>query len=148
GDLQAALKGGVDVSFPQARQISRRRMLQIGALGLGGVTLPRLLRADAARRLAGTRARADACILVFLNGGPRHLDMWDMRPAAPVEIRGEFQPIETSLTGVQFSEHLPRLARHMHRSALIRSAHHSVNNAHAAAVYTALTGHDRGDATI
>jgi hypothetical protein len=123
-------------------------MLQVGSLGLAGVTLPRLLRADAERRLADVRARADACILVFLDGGPSHLDMWDMKPAAPVEIRGEFQPVETSLPGVQFSEYMPRMARHMHRSALIRSAHHSVNNAHAAAVYTALTGHDRGDANI
>jgi hypothetical protein len=123
-------------------------MLQVGSLGLAGVTLPRLLQADAQRTGTATRARADACILVFLDGGPSHLDMWDMKPDAPPEIRGEFQPIETSLPGVRFSEHLPRLARHMHRSALIRSAHHTVNNAHAAAVYTALTGHDRGDATI
>ena len=61
------------------------------------------------------------------------------------EIRGEFKPIATSVPGVQFSEHLPRLARHMHRCTLVRSVHHSVNNAHAAAVYTGLTGHDRGE---
>jgi hypothetical protein len=128
--------------------ITRRRMLQVGSLGLAGVTLARLLRADAERRTVGMHARADACILVFLDGGPSHLDMWDMKPEAPPEIRGEFQSIETSLPGVRFSEHLPRLARHMHHSALIRSAHHTVNNAHAAAVYTALTGHDRGDATV
>lgn len=134
--------------FPDAGLITRRRMLRVGSLGLAGVTLPRLLRADAERRQLGIRARADACILVFLNGGPSHLDMWDMKPEAPAEIRGEFQPIDTSLPGVQFSEHLPRLARHMHRSTLIRSAHHTVNNAHAAAVYTALTGHDRGDTTV
>jgi hypothetical protein len=128
--------------------ITRRRMLKVGSLGLAGVTLPKLLWADAVRRATGTRARADACILVFLDGGPSHLDMWDMKPDAPAEIRGEFKPIATSLPGVPFSEHLPRLARHVHRSALIRSAHHSVNNAHAAAVYTALTGHDRGDTTV
>jgi hypothetical protein len=134
--------------FPNTAAITRRRMLQVGSLGLAGVTLPCLLRADAQRRSIGTLARADACILVFLDGGPSHLDMWDMKPEAPPEIRGEFQSIETSLPGVQFSEHLPRLARHMHHSALVRSAHHTVNNAHAAAVYTALTGHDRGDATV
>lgn len=134
--------------FPDARQISRRQMLQVGSLGLAGVTLPRLLQADAERRITDLRARADACILIFLDGGPSHLDMWDMKPAAPVEVRGEFQPIDTSLPGIQFSELLPRMAQHMHRSTLIRSAHHSVNNAHAAAVYTALTGHDRGDANV
>src|SRR4051794_19260883 len=100
--------------FPDARQISRRQMVQVGSLGLSGVTLPRLLRADAERRGTDIRARADACILIFLDGGPSHLDMWDLKPAAPVEVRGEFQPIDTSLPGIQFSEHLPRMARHMH----------------------------------
>lgn len=131
-----------------ARRITRRRMLEAGSLGLAGVTLPKLLWADAQRRPAGATGRADSCILVFLNGGPSHLDMWDVKPEAPTDIRGEFQPIATTLPGVQFSEHLPRLARHMHRSALIRSAHHLIGHAHGAAVYTALTGHDRGDTTM
>src|SRR5262249_14191699 len=86
--------------------------------------------------------------VIFLNGGPSHLDMWDMKPDAPAEVRGEFKPIATSLPGGQFCEHLPRLARWMHRSTLLRSVPPSVNNAPAAAVYTGLTGHDRGDATI
>jgi uncharacterized protein DUF1501 len=110
--------------------------------------LPKLLWADAERRATGARAAADACILVYLNGGPSHLDMWDLKPQAPLEIRGEFKPIATSLPGVQFSEHLPGLARHMHRSALVRSVHHLVGHAHGAAVYTTLTGHDRGDTTM
>jgi hypothetical protein len=123
-------------------RISRRQVLQFGGAGLLGLSLPGLLRADAARALA---PKADACILIFLNGGPSHLDMWDMKPEAPPEIRGAFKPIATSLPGVQLSEHLPRLARVMHRCALVRSMHHSVNNAHAAAVYVGLTGHDRGE---
>lgn len=126
------------------RLFSRRQILQAGAIGYLGLSLPRLLRADAAR----TTATADSCILVFLNGGPSHLDMWDMKPDAPAEIRGEFKPIPTTVPGVQFSEHLPRMARQVHRATVLRSVHHSVNNAHAAAVYTALTGHDRGDATV
>jgi hypothetical protein len=117
-------------------------VLQAGCAGLLGLTLPRLLRADA----AGLRRGADACILVFLNGGPSHLDMWDMKPDAPAEIRGEFRPIATTVPGVQLCEHLPRLARQLHQCSLVRSVHHSVNNAHAAAVYAALTGHDRGEA--
>lgn len=127
---------------------SRRGLLKAGTLGLAGIHLPRLLQADDERRRKGLPARADSCILVFLDGGPSHLDMWDMKPDAPAEIRGEFKPIASSLPGEPFSEHLPRLARHVHRSTIIRSAHHSVNNAHAAAVYTALTGHDRGDANV
>jgi hypothetical protein len=124
-------------------RISRREVLQVGGIGLLGLTLPRLLRAAATP--AGRVASADACILIFLNGGPSHLDMWDMKPAAPVEIRGEFRPIASTVPGVQLSELLPRLARQIHHGTLIRSVHHTVNNAHAAAVYCALTGHDRGE---
>jgi hypothetical protein len=120
-------------------------MLQVGGISFLGLSLPQLLRAAATGPSA---ASADACILVFLNGGPSHLDMWDLKPEAPAEVRGEFKPIATTLPGVQLGEHLPKLARLMHHCALVRSVHHSVNNAHAAAVYTGLTGHDRGDATI
>ena len=126
-------------------RISRRRMLQVGSLGMLGLTLQDLLLAESQKQKSEKAASADSCILIFLNGGPSHLDMWDMKPGAPAEIRGEFKPTATSMPGVQFSEHLPRLARQMHQCALIRSAHHSVNNAHAAAVYAALTGHDRGE---
>lgn len=122
--------------------IDRRSALQIGSLGVAGLALPDLLNADAVRSLA---PRADACIILMLNGGPSHLDMWDMKPEAPENVRGEFQPIESSVPGLQVCELLPRLARQMHQATLIRSLHHSVNNAHAAAVYCALTGHDRGE---
>lgn len=128
-----------------SRSISRRRMLQVGGLGLMGMSLPRLLAARAHAAEAGHAPRADHCIIIFLNGGPSHLDMWDLKPEAPEGIRGEFSPIDTSVPGVQFSEHLPRLATQMHRCTLVRSMHHSINNAHAAAVYAALTGHDRGE---
>src|ERR1700722_762135 len=128
--------------------LSRRHMLQVGGLGLLGVSPPRLLESRARCEASGLRPKADACIILFLNGGPSHLDMWDMKPTAPEAIRGEFRPIATSLAGYQMSEHLPRLARHAHRATIVRSMHHSVNNAHAAAVYTSLTGHDRGDANV
>jgi hypothetical protein len=122
-------------------------MVQIGAASALGLSLPNLLRADQHRLRTGRSAAADACILVFLNGGPSHLDMWDMKPAAPVEIRGSFRPIATSVPGIHLSEHLPRLARQIRHCTIVRSAHHTVNNAHAAAVYVGLTGHNRGDAT-
>jgi hypothetical protein len=122
-------------------QLSRRRFLQVGGASLLGLNLPRLLARE-------TSARADHCVLIFLNGGPSHLDMWDMKPDAPAEIRGEFKPVPSSLAGVPVSEHLPRLSRLMHLGIVVRSVHHSVNNAHAAAVYTGLTGHDRGDTNV
>lgn len=123
-------------------RIARRDLLRAGAAAAVGVSLPQLLRADATRN---SRAKADHCIVIFLNGGPSHLDMWDPKPDAPAEIRGEFGTTATSVPGVRFGEHIPKMAKWMDRTAVIRSAFHSVNNAHAAGVYTALTGHDRGD---
>lgn len=126
--------------------ISRRHWLRHVATGsVCGLTLPRLLAADKLSPL-GQPATADNVILLFLDGGPSHLDMWDMKPKAPEGIRGEFQPISTSLPGYQMCEHLPGMARLAHRSTVVRSMHHTVNNSHGAAVYTALTGHDRGEA--
>ena len=116
-------------------------------LQVGGASIPGLLTSCPAPAAPAETAlaKADHCIVLFLNGGPSHLDMWDMKPEAPAEIRGEFAPIASSTPGVFVSEHLPRLARQMHRTTLIRSMQHSVNNSHAAAVYAALTGHDRGE---
>jgi hypothetical protein len=128
--------------FCPGPRISRRQLLQVGGAACVGLSLPQLLQAKL------NHAAADSLIIIFLNGGPSHLDMWDMKPNAPAEVRGEFKPIPSTLPGVPLSEHLPRMARHMHRCALVRSVHHSVNNAHAAGVYTALTGHDRGDVGI
>ena len=119
-------------------RLSRREMVQIGFSSALGLTLPAALRAAPVRQ-------ADSCIVIFLNGGPSHLDMWDMKPDAPAEVRGEFKPIASSAPGVMVSEHLPKLSKQMHHCTLVRSVHHSVNNAHAAAVYCALTGHDRGE---
>jgi hypothetical protein len=130
-------------------RLSRRRLIQLGGLGYCGLALPELLRAEAAASSPGPdgiKPKADACILIFLNGGPSHLDMWDMKPDAPEGIRGEFQPISTNVPGLQVSEHMPKLATRMNRFTLVRSLHHTVNNSHASAVYTSITGHDRGDA--
>src|SRR5437868_3482920 len=110
-------------------RLTRRQMLQIGGAGVLGLTLPRLLRAGADPAARMTRPRADHLIVIFLNGGPSHLDMWDMKPTAPAEIRGDFRPIASTVPGVQLCEHLPRMAGQMHRCALVRSVHHSVNNA-------------------
>ena len=127
--------------------VSRRKLLRLGSLGLAGMglTLPRLLASDSSPVKPNQTSLADNCILLFLNGGPSHLDMWDMKPNAPDGIRGEFQPISTSLVDYQMCEHLPRLARQAHLATIVRSMNHTVNNSHAAAVYASLTGHDRGE---
>src|SRR5690242_13259105 len=102
------------VPCPGPPRLSRRQLLQVGGASVVGLSLPRLLAAEA-RRAGHPPPRADACVLVFLNGGPSHLDMWDMKPDAPAEVRGPFKPIATTVPGVRLSEHLPRLARRLHR---------------------------------
>src|SRR3954463_367023 len=98
--------------------ISRRNFLRIGALGLGGLALPQLLRAEAAQ---GIRKSHKAVIMIFLPGGPAHQDLWDLKPDAPTEIRGDFKPINTNVDGIQIGELMPKLARRMDKVALIRS---------------------------
>jgi len=130
---------------PENTTLNRRDLLQVGGLGLMGLTLPQLLESQAKSQQADLKPSADACIIIFLNGGPSHLDMWDMKPETAAGIRGEFNPIASSVPGYQVCEHLPRLSQHVHRGTIVRSMHHGVNNAHAAAVYASMTGHDRGE---
>lgn len=98
--------------------VSRRDFLKVGAMGIGGLTLADVFRADA---LAGPAAKKKSFINVYLSGGPSHLDMWDLKPDAPSEIRGEFYPINTNVPGAQISYLMPRLATMMDRMAIIRS---------------------------
>src|SRR5207253_3697297 len=123
--------------------ITRREALRIGGLGFTGLMWPDLFRARAAAASpprAGTFGRAKACILIFNYGGPSHLDLWDLKPDAPREIRGEFRPIATRIPGTSIAEHLPRLAAIADRYAILRSVSH-VDNDHAVGTYLALTGH-------
>jgi Protein of unknown function (DUF1501) len=102
----------------------RRDLLKIGAAGLFGLTLPELLRLEAT---AAERTRkAKGVILIWLGGGPATIDMWDLKPDAPANIRGEFKPIDTSVPGIQISEHLPKMAKLMHKCSIVRSIHHGV----------------------
>ena len=99
-------------------RIHRRSMLKIGTLGLGGLSLPQLLKAESA---AGVRSSHKSVIMVFLAGGPPHQDMVDLKPQAPVEYRGEFSPIRTNVAGIDVCEHMPLLAQRMDRLAVIRT---------------------------
>ena len=98
--------------------LARRRFLQIGALGLGGLTLPDILRAQAE---AGTASSHKGIIMVLLPGGPPHLDMYDLKPDAPAEIRGEFKLIATNVPGIEICELMPRMAGIMDKLVPIRS---------------------------
>ena len=88
--------------------MSRRSWLRIGGLGLGGLALPEILRGEAR---SGVRNPAKGIIMVLLPGGPSHLDMYDLKPTAPAEIRGEFLPISTNVPGLDICELLPKLGR-------------------------------------
>jgi uncharacterized protein (DUF1501 family) len=115
---------------------SRRAFLRVGAAGLVGLGLPDLLRVASA---AGVRPRARSLIVLALEGGPSHIDLWDMKPEAPEQVRGAFRPIATTVPDVSFCEHLPMLARQAHHLALVRSLHHTIGD-HNAGYYQAMTG--------
>jgi len=121
-------------------------MLQVGTIAALNLSLPRVLAASERASPGANAATADSCILVFLNGGPSHLDMWDMKPDLPQEMRSEFKPIATTVPGVQVCEHLPRLSRQLSKCTLVRSVNHD-QVAHAPAVYTALTAVRRNPAS-
>src|SRR5688500_14888765 len=98
--------------------ISRRNLLHVGALAMGGLSLPALLRRQA-QGSAGIR-RTKSVIMIWQRGGPSHIDSFDMKPAAPPEIRGEFHPIRTNVPGIDICEHLPKLATIADRLAILR----------------------------
>jgi hypothetical protein len=105
-----------------APRVTRRELVRVGGLSLLGLSSLDLAALRAAS--PGREKPARSCVLVFLFGGPSHIDLWDMKPEAPAEIRGEFKPTATSVPGIQICEHLPRLARQMHQFCLLRSMAH------------------------
>jgi hypothetical protein len=123
---------------------SRRDCLRIGltsglALAGGGALLARDANSAAGRSQSRSFGRARSCILIYLFGGPSHIDIWDMKPGAPPEIRGEFKPRATNVPGIYITEHLPLLAGHADRYAIIRSMSHG-DSAHGSAGHAMLTG--------
>ncbi len=127
----------------ETRGPSRREWLRAGSLGLFGLSLPAFLRAQAQATPAGrhtTWGKARSCLIVFLNGGASHHDTFDMKPDAPAEIRGEFNPIDSNVPGIRVCEHLPRVSRVMDRCTVVRSLSHQDNN-HPSGVYWMVTGH-------
>src|SRR6478609_6581849 len=116
----------------------RDAMIRLGQLGLGGLTLPQLL---AARESAAFRHEptADACIFVFLWGGPPQQDMWDMKPDAPAGIRSQFGVIDTVVPGIRVSDQMPLFAKQTDKTCIVRSLSHGSNN-HEPSVYHMLTG--------
>ncbi|MDX1946659.1 MAG: DUF1501 domain-containing protein [Pirellulaceae bacterium] len=119
--------------------LTRRDWLRCGALAGIGAAARTASGAEAAASKIPGFGRAKSVVLVFANGGQSHIDMWDPKPSAPQDIRGAFQPIGTALPGVQFCEHMPRIARLADRLTVVRSLSHDDLD-HGSAAYLALTG--------
>ena len=120
--------------------ISRRELLRIGGLSLGGLCLPTLLECPStASETSRSFGKAKSCIVLFLSGGASHHDTFDPKPDTPAEIRGEFDTIATALPGVRFTKYLPETAKIMDRIALVRSMTHT-SSGHATGGYTMFTG--------
>lgn len=120
--------------------LSRRSFLRIGALGMGGFTLPDLLRLRAAEAASGQTIADTSVILLWLDGGPSQFETYDPKPDAPAEYRGEFRPIHTCIPGIDICELLPLHARIADKLAIIRSVAHR-ESGHGSAVKNLNTGY-------
>src|SRR2546423_9396645 len=111
--------------FHRTLAMSRRGFLRAGALGIGGLTLAQLLRLEArAAETPGARPkRQNSVIILWMRGGPAQHETWDPKPDAPVEYRGEFGHISTTVPGIILNEYLPLSARIMDKWSIIRSLH-------------------------
>ncbi|WP_437185618.1 DUF1501 domain-containing protein [Planctomicrobium sp. SH668] len=115
--------------------LSRRAFLQVGGLAMGGASLSQILKAEESQGISGNKK---GIIMIFLPGGPPHQDLWDLKPAAPSNIRGEFSPIQTRVPGMEICELLPRLASCADKFSIIRSI---VGNSGDHASFQCMTGH-------
>src|SRR5436309_9594117 len=113
--------------------LTRRDFLHAGSLATLGLTLPGFL---AAKEAGAVQDKDVNCIMLFLLGGPSHIDTWDPKPAAPEEIRGPFKTVPTNVPGIEITEIFPRMARHADKFSLVRSVYHTATAVHD-------TGHQR-----
>jgi len=125
--------------FQERQRLDRRAFLRAGMLGASGLTLAGLLRSEAQ---AATKTERSVIIL-WMRGGPSHIDMWDPKPDAPAEIRGEFGTIETNVTGIQLTDMLPMSARVMDKWSIVRSLNHH-DAGHSTGDQICFTGYDAG----
>lgn len=101
--------------------LSRRDFVRVGGLSAFGLSLPSLMQMRSAQGEEVARGKAKSCILIWLDGGPSHLETFDLKPDAPAEVRGPFASIPTAVEGIRICEHLPKLAQRMQQAAILRS---------------------------
>src|SRR5690349_4820296 len=130
--------------------VSRRELLRVGGAGLLGLSLANLLQFEALGQTAPANVAKRAgfgsaknFIFIFLQGGPSHLDIWDPKPDAPEDIRGDFKTIDTKIPGVKLTEVMPNLAKVLDKTTLIRSVSYTPVGLfnHTAAIYQMMTGY-------
>lgn len=127
--------------FPSRSGVSRREWIRVGGLGAAGLMLPELLRGEEVSGGGGKGfGKAKSCILCFMFGGQPHQDLYDLKPNAPVEVRGEFEPIQSSVPGTFLGELIPKTASLAHRFNLIRSVTHP-DSTHTIAMHAMMTGY-------
>jgi hypothetical protein len=131
--------------FARSLAVDRRGFLKIGMLGTSGLTLSGLLRKQAASAdpVAAGAKRANNVIILWMRGGPSHIDMWDPKPEAPVEYRGEFGVSDTSVPGILLSDMLPQCGRVMDKWSIVRSLHH-IDAGHSTGDQLCFTGYPTG----
>src|SRR5579885_806631 len=139
-------RGGARQGCPEFRRslLDRRGFLRAGMLGTAGLTLSDLLRLEAstpARTAKG--GRNPSVIILWMRGGPSHIDMWDPKPGAPAEYRGEFGVKSTTVPGIQLSDMLPACGRVMKKWSIIRSLHHH-DAGHSSGDQICFTGYPAG----
>ncbi|VTU02334.1 hypothetical protein : Uncharacterized protein OS=Singulisphaera acidiphila (strain ATCC BAA-1392 / DSM 18658 / VKM B-2454 / MOB10) GN=Sinac_3304 PE=4 SV=1: DUF1501 [Gemmataceae bacterium] len=128
-------------SAPDCSGVPRRTFLRVGGLSAFGLGLPQYLKAVSdAKPAAAPKAKAKRCILLWMQGGPSHIDTFDPKPDAPAEVRGDFGTVATALPGVRFCDPLPMLAKQADKLAIIRG-HDPKNGSHGVADHLMMTGH-------
>ena len=132
-------RSGCD-EFQRSLRLNRRGFLQAGALGAGGLSLSGLLKNEA-QAASGSSERS--VIILWMRGGPSHIDMWDPKPDAPVEYRGEFGTMSTNVPGIQLTDMLPKSAAIMDKWSIIRSLHHH-DAGHSTGDQICFTGYNTG----
>jgi hypothetical protein len=125
---------------------SRREFLRVGGLGALGLTLADWFRAEKAGAVSNGKAKS--VILIFNSGAPSHVDLWDMKPNAPDDVRGPFKPVKTNVPGIEISELMPSLTRHADKYAIVRTVHHTQTQ-HNTGMYWSIVGRPyRFDSTL
>jgi hypothetical protein len=126
---------------PSCDGLLRRDFLKVGALGMGGLMLPDLLRARAAAAVAGKPTKNTSVVWLWLGGGPTHIETFDPKMSAPAEFRSVVGSVKTNIAGVEFGSVFPKMARQMDKLAIVRSFAHG-NSGHGGGTHWVMTGYD------